>query len=454
MPLFTRRRLQLMLDDIASQLSDEKARDLLRRLENKRVDQALPAEMELALLWALSAIGEIDIEPRWWGDDRHPDAYTEALVPGEPAVVEIAAPNDNVISGEQAMDGVAFKICLFANSVRRAIGGYLYFHFREESGYEGGSYFRRRLAPVDYELSEQAKQSIRYWIESGAANNTRLRIRERGLDIELEKKAYKQIRYHNIRSTMPPEAHSIDDNPLYKLLKRKLDQLRAARHGTLRFIFLGDAGSTLLNRIGRIGEIDPTRRRVSGREIISSFVNKYCERVDSVVVVAPARESMPMQRDKLHWRVSIFNRPGFNFEPNGLQKLVRHLPRPRFEGYQARSLFRQGLFNPFARGWWLGMHIQTRKGGPMKAKVSARALVDLLAGRISVEQFRSAMGEREDEGNLFKHWLDRGLTLQGVEFESGGTDEDDDFLVLSFADDAAARTLKLPDDTQAHNNTE
>ncbi len=47
MPLFTRRRLQLMLDELYPVLGDAKARDLLNRLEDKRVEQALPAEMEL-----------------------------------------------------------------------------------------------------------------------------------------------------------------------------------------------------------------------------------------------------------------------------------------------------------------------------------------------------------------------------------------------------------------------
>lgn len=79
----------------------------------------------------------------------------------------------------------------------------------------------------------------------------------------------------------------------------------------------------------------------------------------------------------------------------------------------------------------------------MKVKVSARALLDLLAGRISAEQFRSAVGGREGVKNLFKHCLDEGLTIQGVELESGGVDEDDDLLVLSFSDDPAARRLRL-----------
>ena len=41
----------------------------------------------------------------------------------------------------------------------------------------------------------------------------------------------------------------------------------------------------------------------------------------------------------------------------------------------------------------------------MKVKVSARALVDLLAGRITAQQFRYALGDRDGEKSLVGHCL-------------------------------------------------
>jgi hypothetical protein len=79
----------------------------------------------------------------------------------------------------------------------------------------------------------------------------------------------------------------------------------------------------------------------------------------------------------------------------------------------------------------------------MTAEVPARALVDLLAGRISAEQFRHFMGQRPGEKNLFQTWLDLGLTLSKVEVAPRDVDEDDDRLVLYFTDDPAARELRL-----------
>ena len=53
-----------MLDELAPILDDRKRKDLLARLNHKKKeDQALPAEMELALLWATHSLGEMEVEP-------------------------------------------------------------------------------------------------------------------------------------------------------------------------------------------------------------------------------------------------------------------------------------------------------------------------------------------------------------------------------------------------------
>jgi len=443
MPLFARRRLQHMLDDLSVHLSGEKGRDLLNRLEDKRVEQALPAEMELALLWALSGLGDLDVEPEWWGDDCRPDAYTEALIPNVPVAIEIAAPNDNAISGEAAMDAIALAMSDHANVVRKKSGSHLYFRFQTESGYENNEYFRRRLAPLDYSLTEGAKSKIKDWISLGDSAPTRLRIIEQGLDVEIERTDHKQTRYHNIWSSMPAETHSLEDNPLFDLLRRKLRQLKAAHPGTKRFIFLADVGSTLLNRLGQVGEIDPTRRRVSGREIIHHFISKYRDRIDAVIVFAPRRESSAMGMRSIKWSVVGFGNALTDSVPSGLDAVVRRLPSPRYEGYQVRSLFRQGVFSIKSRGQYLGMTINSNNKGSLQVRVPARVIVDLLAERITAEQFRYFMGERGDQKNLFQHWLDMGKNIKRIEMADRNVDEDDDHIIIHFDDDPAVRKLKL-----------
>ncbi len=431
-----------MLDDLTAHLDAGKTADLLGRLRDKRPEQVLPVEIELALLWGLSRLGDVEIEPEWWGGASDPDAYSEALIPGEPAIIEIAATSDDAISGESDMDRIAERIGTCADGVRKGASAHLYFSFAQESGYENGRYFRRRLAPRDYALSPEARALVEAWIRSSPTPSQKLRLVEPGLDVVIEKSAHRQTRFHNTWSAMPPETHSLERNPLFALLRRKAGQLRDAPQSTRRVIFLGDAGSTLLSRIGAVGEIDPTGRAVSGREIIGHFVQRYAALVDLVVVFTPSREQQLVGGTSRFWNMHVFRRPGFNANLSPLATLHALLPPPLVDGHSAKSLFRQGMFDPKAMGVHLPPRITGSVGGPMEYKFSARALIDLLAGRVDAQTFVRETGGLALEKNLFAHWLDRGMTIRDARFESGGLDEDDDYLIFTFADDAGARDFR------------
>lgn len=455
MTIFARRRLQSMLSELAPALGVEKSRDILRRLNDRKlVDQALPAEMELALLWAIHSLGDLEVEPEWWGDSRRPDAITDALVPGRIAAIEIAATTDNAISGEDDMDAIAVQIGEVASRARKGAGDHLYYRFREESGYVGGRYIRRRLAPRGMKLDDEQIAAIDAWVKSDDCLRTRLRLEAKGLDVEVEHTERKQIRYHNLWSTMPPETHSLEDNPLFDLLVRKARQLRAAAPGTLRILFVADVGSTLLRRVGRVGEIDHTRRFVSAREIILHFLQARSRTVDAVVTFSPYKEMSrflrgdPLGRKPRRWTVAFFGTPAFAEPPSALEKIAAMLPEPQYEGYQARSLFRQGAFSPSKTGQYLGMTIRGNHGAKtFSVDFPARMLLDLLAGRLTEERFRRQLDGREGNQNIFKNWLDRGLTISGAEMAPRNVDKDDDHLILHFTDDPAARSFEFPDTT-------
>lgn len=439
-----------MLDALSPVLTNGKGKDLLNRLNSaKLVDQALPAEMELALLWAIHSLGKLDIEPEWWGDSKRPDAVTDFLVQGRTAAIEIAATNDNSLSGETEMDAIALQIGEVANRAKAGIGDYLSYRFSETSGYESGKYYRR-LAPKGFQLDDNHRAAIAGWVASGQSTSIGLRLQAEGLDVAIEHKSYKQTRYHNISSSMPAEAHSLDDNPLFDLLKRKKRQLKAAATGTLRFLFIADVGSSLLNRMGRAGWSDPVGRTVSGAQVIQHFMRIYASDVDAVVVFSPTIErSMwlgidPLGRKPKRWSVAMFGSEALPEIPEALDRIAAILPAPHYEGYQARSLFRQGSFAPENHGQYMGITVTTNGlNNRHSIHFPARLLVDLLAGRISEEWFRNYHTNGGRNGNLFAHWLNMGMTLSSVEMAPRDVDEDDDHIILHFTDDPAARPFKL-----------
>lgn len=439
-----------MLDALKPALADGKGKDLLRRLNSeKAVDQALPAEMELALLWAIHSLGEMDIEPAWWGDSKRPDAVTDHLVQGRTAAIEIAATNDNSLSGEAEMDAIALQIGKVASQARAGIGDFLSYRFGETSGYNAGMYYRSRLAPKGFQIAENHFAAITDWVATGRSTSTSLRLLAEGLDVLIEHQSYKQIRYHNISSSMPPEAHSLDDNPLFELLKRKKRQLKAAAQGTLRILFVADVGSSLLNRIGRSGGYS-SGRTVSGEQVIQHFVHTYGKDIDAVVVFSPTIERTswlgfdPTGRQPERWSVTMFGTNALSEVPEALNRIALIMPAPHYEGYQARSLFRQGAFSHDNHGQYLGMNVTTNaRDHRYSIRFPARLLLDLLAGRITEEWFRNYHTNNGRNTNLFENWLNMGMTISATEMAPRSIDEDDDHIILHFTDDPAARPFQL-----------
>ena len=96
MPIFPRRQLQLMLDELGPWLTRAKATDLVKRIDNVDPDQSIPGEYELAVGWALSKLSDLEIGPPL--SQRDPDFLAADLFPGQPSVIEVTALSDDALS--------------------------------------------------------------------------------------------------------------------------------------------------------------------------------------------------------------------------------------------------------------------------------------------------------------------------------------------------------------------
>jgi hypothetical protein len=437
MPLFARRRLQAMLDELQPKLVGSKGRDLLVRLEKKQIDQALPAEMELAVLWALSRLGPLEIEPTWFPSTRLPDAASEMLFRGRRTVLEVAALSDASLPGDEGMRNSHRKLCQLAGAIRKGAGKRISSYFLEESFHASGKYTRRIKAPRSLDIGPEIQARLQAWLQPDLPPpGDRLHLREADLDVVLT--WHDQVQHgFAFGSSMPPEVHDLVDNHLCAVLTREADQLKATAFTDLRCLVLADVGSTLLRRID---DLDSTHRRVSGAQIIRAFLHRPRPGLDVVVVLSPNRHTpLNAYRTELAWKVSAFGRPGAApLSGDGIDRLVGQLPTPRFEGYQARQLHEQGLYAHDARPWSVGTTILSGDRR-MTYKVSSRVLLEVLAGVTPA----SELLDRRGDGNLLLYKIRHGRTIQAMRLEPGGVDEDDDYAVFEFADDPAALPLKV-----------
>jgi hypothetical protein len=246
---------------------------------------------------------------------------------------------------------------------------------------------------------------------------------------------------------MPLSAYDLEENTLFNALekKRKKRQLAAAPAGTLKCIFVGDAGCLMLREPQTY---DPTRATKSAGEIIHHFLQRSS--IDIVCVFSPRRRPyrFDSRQERPYWGVEIYDRRqvGNDNEHEKLNALAAALPAPRLESYRARDGHRQGLFDPQARGWYSGSRITQTGPTSMSIRIHTRLLQDFLAGRIERQQFElRAFG---GVVNPFDDRLKRGRTIHSARVEKAGLDEDGDIVVFELEMDPAALPLKMPATTE------
>ena len=143
------------------------------------------------------------------------------------------------------------------------------------------------------------------------------------------------------------------------------------------------------------------------------------------------------------WQGNVFARPGALSEEDAvrLNQLVETMLPPQMSGYTAYTWHEQGMCRPEAHGKYVPT--QMGLGGErLMLKISARAVQELIAGKLSHEKFQHWTMNKD---NQVCRALDAGMTITSAGFEPKGDDEDDDYLVFEFRDDPSARALRMPE---------
>jgi hypothetical protein len=238
---------------------------------------------------------------------------------------------------------------------------------------------------------------------------------------------------------MPSLTYNLTENPLYASLRLKSKQLRAADEGVRRIVFLGDAGCGLLRDLSVHRS---AHDHFSGGQVILKFLDDY-PAIDFVMVISANRERRNSGRgSERYWQGNVFTRPEALCEEDAvrLNQLVETMLPPQLSGYTAYSWHEQGMCRPDARGHYVPT--QMGLGGKrLMLKISARAVQELIAGKLSYDKFQHwAM----NGDNQVRRALDAGMTITSASFDPKGDNEDDDYLVLEFRDDPSARALQMP----------
>lgn len=419
-----------MLNDLAGIAAPSQ---FIGRLNDKRFENALPAEAELALVWAVSRLGRFESEPKWYSPDgRLPEGISAALFSGHEAVFDVKALSDRVIPGAAGMRKISAKLVEAANRARKGAGNNLCFFYYERKDYHNPKLHRTIYAPPRHVLGEAALRTLDDFVCSSPKEGDNVDILDGQMFVQVTWKPGTHAIF-NYRSSTVNEIFDADDNYIAAALRDKAKQLRSPNFNGLKGVLLADIGSATLKAITGI---DRPSRSASGQQIIQRHLDKPDGGLDFVCVFSPQRELNSWGDDGRHWKVTAFLRNGLDLPLDGLSALADKLPKPRFDGWQLAHLHEQRLFGEKSRGWYLGSKLTSNMADQkMTFTFSSRALHEFLAGRIDGDRLRNHIIGLT---SAFEHQLALGHTIQGARIVPGGIDEDDDLIELTFASDPAA----------------
>lgn len=441
MPIVTRRRLQAMLADLRPLMSNAKARGLVGDLNNKRVKQALGAEAELCLTWAFHKLHEIEVEPSLEQTKRTPDVRVRNLVGRSSALLEFTSVSDADFAGDTEMRAITQALTDLANKTRRGSGKYLEFDFHEIMGYERGQFFRRLLAPANFILGGQVMSRFTTWIlDESPPERTTIVLEGDGLKVSVSRRSY-PLKDLDYRGRTVPVFYHAKQNPVYSRLdeKRSRGQLPIGKTDEICGIVLWDAGCWAMRNSS---SFSASPHSFSIDQVIRTFVHE--SGIDFVSVFSPWRRNVRGQSG-LEWRQLTVARHGDTradeFDRR-MERIAGTLPRPRFEGYQARANQRRNMYHPQSSGWYLAPTLSSWGGEHVEIRISSRALLEALAtGDFRGVASKYASGGRD--ANFFLQELKKGRIIGACRVESGGVDQDDDYIVFEFKQDASASPFQV-----------
>jgi hypothetical protein len=383
---------------------------------------------------------------------RTPDIYSADLLCSAPVSIDVRAISDAALSGQASMRRAAKIINETCEKILTGASAHLHYAFQEQSGYlrddSGKARFNRhRKITLSFQMEASLRAILAHWLEDEPRKQP-LRLTAKHIDVVV---TWQQQEVHpqlNTFCTMPSLAYSLRENPLYEALKGKSDQLRLVPDGVHSGIFLGDAGCQLLSNIYRVDRVNHT---FSGQQVIEAFLADE-KAVDFVAVfsVKRAKEGpWDTYKNPRIWYLYLFEqkRSARTLDLSSLLHLRDVLPAPYLSGYEARSWHELGMFSPQARGRYVPTNMSIGRRS-MIVKISARALQELMAGRLTADEFEHWT---TGQPNPFERQLAAGLTISGVSFEPKNNNADDDYLTFTFRDDPAATALRLPEQLLVRN---
>jgi hypothetical protein len=440
-----------MLNEVSRRVPEASLKDLVGRL-NKIATNRLPQMWELAWLHALSSFVPVEHErslpggkPDLWFSVKEGDHTVQVIS-------DVTTLSDSALHAANPFQPLLDAVHEQARKVGISGGGFQAEVGHLEPGQEGAKKVQL-LIPTGPAFQQLVKRKIKPFVKEISKDQSvpqRLVVAEPGARFTIEYKGPSQYSGGSYRAF--DGVVSLDGNVLYNRLNDKTKQLRGAPVGAIRMLIVCDGDCTLLRR-------DNPTEGFSARQIVQEFL-KGSSTLDLVALVTVTEEQSSFfsafDRNRKLRLTMIDAGPGrpkhlspgvYHAIGELLTQAIESMPKPRT---MPNNALRRNLDSKWSASM-IGGSVQSGQ----RVRISARALLELLAGDISYERF--AQAHRWDEGqfNIFLSRLQSGHIFKSAKIERLGEDEDDDWIEFEFTmPDPSVSQFVLPVNSSGSANAE
>jgi hypothetical protein len=230
------------------------------------------------------------------------------------------------------------------------------------------------------------------------------------------------------------QVFSLENNTIYKALESKVSQLEGTNFSGHLGIILCDGGCSFFNRRSITG------LAFSMDDVIKKFLHEYPS-ISFVITFGIEKERPlgPMSNKDNPYQIIIGYYRGHKFDTLGLnlhdvlEKVGSELPEPESNARNAMNLLK-GRNPTEGRSHWGGLRMTPGKQ-VTEVKISARALLEFLAGKVDQKTFFEQHGFIPSEltagppVNPFEGGLSKGQLIDEIKIEKSDT-EDDDWIII------------------------
>ncbi len=439
-----------MIDETAAVISRRQMRKLVDDLNAMRETLTLNSDWELFLLNAFSKIGQVKHEQSF-GGTRKPDLYFECRThPQVRFVADIRTVSDKGFKAANPFDllfaelmeriqrrglrALSFRLDVEGNY--REIQKGQYYIDPEDSTqailYRGGTKTKLRLpgaAKFSEIVFDHKFDQFLSDIEGAPDSSHVLHVRRQTEDIDLTISYDPKQMFAGGGHLEYRRINHLTQNPLFTALEDKAAQVIDSKfEGTLGIIIC-DGGFTPFHSL-------PHFSTHSVDEVISYFLqhNPKISFVLTFILKKASHEAgAPIQvASKIYPNTALSDQEADYL--NCLNEMIQFFPAPKVDAFNALNRVK-GKYPH--EGGYIAMQNQQFRGNAKRVVISARILLELLAGRMTYNEFAERYGFVPVDPfpargpNPFTLSLSNGALITDVDFQKGNADSDDDAVIIT-----------------------